>query len=107
MEGKRSRMNSSENVDRSMSLLDDIGSMNAINALPDTVALHYYEKKIQESDTADEIHVALNEASDGMDQFWVDMLKIVAFHRCKTLDLLTEANQFRDSVTYEGYKRIR
>ena len=94
-----------ENVEKAMSRLNSIGTMDKIQVPPDTVALHYYEKMIQSSDSPEEISSTISDASAVMDNFWVDMLKIIAFHRCKTLDMLSDAESFRESVSYAGYRK--
>ena len=91
-------------VGKAMSLLKKRGPMPKINELPDTTALHFYEKKIQGCNDASSMKEAILLAESSMDCFWIDMLKIVAFHRCKTLDLLSDALEFRESVSYEGYR---
>ena len=91
---------------KALDVLADRGAMPSIQEFPDTTALHYYEKKIQECEDASSMKQILEGAIDNMDDFWVDMLRIVAFHRCKTIDLLDDAKLMRDLVTYKGYQKF-
>ncbi len=101
--GMLEKMVEEEQVQSARSRLGDRGSMPAITDLPDTTALHFYERRIQECDNSGSMKQIISEAENNMSDFWIDMLKIVAFHRCKTIDLLEDAKGIRSSVSYAGY----
>ena len=97
------KMVTASGVSKAMSRLEEKGPMPQIVDLPDTTALHFYEKKIQDCDDAATMRKIIADAGNSMGDFWTDMLKIVAFHRCKTIDLLDDAKDIRAQVSYVGY----
>ena len=101
--GMLEKMVKEDQVKAALSRLGDRGPMPSITDLPDTTALHFYERRIQECDDSCSMRKIIAEAESNMSDFWIDMLKIVAFHRCKTIDLLEDAKSIRSSVSYVGY----